>query len=87
VPNLFVSYDLMDQKNYLKIEAGIKALGEATRVHYSLFYVKSKHSGKEAADLLAPAIDADDRLIVIEAANAAWLRVNQGTDKFMLDRW
>jgi hypothetical protein len=75
--NLFVTYDLYaPAKNYSRIEAAIKSLGAAGRIMLSVWYVKSALSAEAARNVLMSAIDSNDRLLVIDANNAAAVRID-----------
>jgi hypothetical protein len=66
--NLFVAYDLMNLgKNYEGVRDAIKSLGRWYQFQFSLFYVNTPHSAAEAHAIVRAAMDADDRLCVIEA--------------------
>lgn len=86
--NLFVSYDL-DQpgQNYPRVEAAIKQLGVAVKVHMSLYYVKSQYTSEQACQHVQKAIDRNDRLIVIDANNAHWMNPLTGSAQVMQSNW
>ena len=86
--NLLISYDLdAPGQNYQKVIAAIEALGQATVVHRSLYYVKSNFSVVDAEAKVRAAIDSNDRLIVIEATSAQWFHLLPGAAAFMKERW
>lgn len=86
--NLFISYDLMNPgQKYAAVEKAINACGPGIRVHFSLWFIKSDMSAKQAADAIQPSLDSNDKLIVIEADNAAWLSLNPGASDLMLKHW
>lgn len=73
--NLFVSYDLKNPgQNYERVITAVKGLGPWAKVQYSLWYVKSSHTAKDAAEIVRRAQDTNDNLIVVDATNsdAAW---------------
>jgi len=66
--NLFIAYDLREPgQNYDAVQDRIKDLGKWHQFQYSLFYVHSQHSPTEAANYVLGAMDARDRLLVIDA--------------------
>jgi hypothetical protein len=86
--NLFVSYDLdAPGQNYNRVIAAIQALGDAVRVHQSLFYVKTILSTKDAEARVWAAADSNDRIIVIQAADAWWHNPLPGAQEFIQQRW
>lgn len=69
--NLFVAYDLdAPGQNYDLARQRIRELGAWWQVQYSLFYVSTSLSTQEAYSHVAQALDANDRLIVIDATRA-----------------
>lgn len=70
--NLFIAYDLMSPgQNYDAVRDRIKELGQWHQFQYSLFYVHSPHAPQDAYAHVHTAMDANDRLAVINAAD--WL--------------
>lgn len=69
--NLFVAYDLMNiGKNYDGVRTAIKSLGSWYQFQFSLFYVKTDYTPQQAHAIVRGAMDADDRLCVIDASQA-----------------
>jgi hypothetical protein len=88
--NLFVSYDLMNPgQNYEAVINAIKKLGTWAKVHYSLWYVSSAHSAKQAAEFVRRAQDANDKLIVVDATNndACWYGLDQTVAEHVQRNW
>ena len=88
--NLFVSYDLIQPgQKYETVIAEIKKLGDWAKVHYSLWYVNSQHSASEAARRVWAVMDANDKLIVIDATNnnAAWYNLNVEVAQYIKNNW
>lgn len=88
--NLFVSYDLKNPgQNYDRTIAAIKSLGSWAKVQYSLWYVKSSYTAKQAAEIVRRAQDANDTLIVIDATSndAAWYNIDPKVAEFMQQNW
>ena len=68
--NLIIAYDLPKPgQNYDAVRAKIKELGLWHQFQYSLFFVSSQHSPQEAYSHIITAMDANDRLAVIDAAS------------------
>ena len=68
--NLFIAYDLMSPgQSYDRVRDAIKSLGQWHQFQYSLFYVHTPHDPARAFDLVKSAMDADDRLAVINCSD------------------
>jgi hypothetical protein len=66
--NLFIAYDLMSPgQNYDAVRDRIKALGPHWQFQFSLFWVNTDLSPQEAHSFILKAMDANDRLAVIDA--------------------
>lgn len=86
--NLFVSYDLMTPgKDYTHVQNAIKALGLWAKVHFSLYYVRSNLDATEACNQLIQSIDVNDKVIVIDAAFAAWNELPDAVTKQIQSHW
>lgn len=88
--NLHVSYDLRDpQRNYPAVIAKVKSLGKAVRANKSFWYVKSALTAEQARNAIKSALDADDRLYVVDATNneAAWYNLEAGAADFISQNW
>ncbi len=88
--NLFISYDLKNPgQNYESVITAIKTLGTWAKVQYSLWYVSSSYSAKQAAEIVRRAQDTNDSLIVIDATNndASWYNLDQDVSKFIQQQW
>jgi len=69
--NLFIAYDLMyPGQNYEAVQNAIKRLGRWYQFQFSLFYVHSDLTVQQAHDAIRFAMDANDKLVVIDAASA-----------------
>lgn len=69
--NLFIAYDLMSPgQNYDAVRDRIQSLGPNWQFQYSLFYVHSQKAPGDAFAYVLGAMDANDRLAVINADNA-----------------
>lgn len=88
--NLFVSYDLMSPgQRYDKVIEAIKGLGSWAKVHQSLWYVNSSHTATNAAKAVWAAMDANDKLIVVDATNNAayWYGLPVDVSQHIRDQW
>lgn len=88
--NLIVSYDLHQPgQRYDTVINAIKQLGAWAKVHYSMFYVKSDHDAQTAVKHVWASMDANDRLIVIDATNniAAWENLPDEVARHIKDQW
>lgn len=88
--NLFISYDLNNPgQNYERVIAAIKSLGSWAKVQYSLWYVSSSYSAKQAAEIVRRAQDTNDSLIVIDATNndASWYNLDPKVIEFIRQHW
>lgn len=69
--NLFIAYDLdAPGQNYDAVRDRIKSLGQWWQFQYSLFWVSTDLSPDAAYAHVAQAMDANDRLCVINALGA-----------------
>lgn len=69
--NLFVAYDLdAPGQKYDAVRDRIRSLGQWWQVQYSLFYVSTDLAPDAAYAHVAQAMDANDRLAVINAFGA-----------------
>lgn len=69
--NIFVAFDLYKAgQDYNKIETAIKALGSTVKLLNTTWFISTALSGEQVRDRLAPAIDQNDRLLVIDARQA-----------------
>ena len=88
--NLIVSYDLINPgQRYDKVIAAIKRQGTWAKVHYSLFYLDTSKSAEAVADAIWAAMDANDRLIVVDASNNAayWYNLPSDVSSFLKEHW
>jgi hypothetical protein len=69
--NLFIAYDLNSPgQNYDAVRDAIKSLGSWWQAQFSLFYVHTSMSPREAFDRIRLEMDANDRLAVINCADS-----------------
>ena len=78
--NLFVSCELnRPEKGYDRLVSAIKSLGDAwSEVHFGLWSLKTSQSAVQVRDRLKPALEHDDKLVIIDAAGGkvAWLNLD-----------
>ena len=66
--DLFIAYDLLQPgQNYDGVRDAIKGLGLWHQFQLSLFYVHTQHSPAAAFAIVHQAMDAGDKLAVIDA--------------------
>lgn len=88
--NLHVSYDLYNPgQNYEKVFERIKSLGAWAKVHKSFWYVNSTLTPSEAIAHIKPALDANDRVYVVDATNnvAAWNTLPDDVAELIKREW
>jgi hypothetical protein len=69
--NLFVAYDLTTPgQNYEAVRTRVKSLGQWYQAQYSLFYLHTRMSLVEVHDSIRGVMDANDKLVVIDARAA-----------------
>ncbi len=88
--NLIISYDLFKpSQSFFAVEAAIKSLGLAIKVHQSLWYVKSQSTAHEAKQAVMAAMDANDTLFVVDASNnkVASQNVREEVEQFLEANW
>ena len=88
--HLFISCELdRPEKNYDRVEAAIKSVGDAWfKTQFTLWHLKTAQSARQVCDLLLPALDKNDRLIVIDATNdkAAWSNLDADASRRLRDQ-
>lgn len=86
--NLLISYDLHEPgQNYDAVIERIKELGTWAKIHYSLWYVRSSYTPTAAVEHIEPALDANDRVFVAEAVDAAWNKLPKKVGDFIQLHW
>lgn len=88
--NLHVSYDLINPgQNYDRVIERIQQLGSWAKVHMSFWYVNSAYTASQAIDHITPALDANDKLYVVDATNnhAAWNNLPKKVEDHIKDQW
>lgn len=69
--NLVVGYDLINPgQSYDRVQAKIQSLGRWYKLQYSLFYLHSEFNAQQVHGAVREAMDANDRLTVVEANHA-----------------
>ena len=54
-------------QNYESVQAAIQSLGKYAKLQFSLYYVHTALNAREAHNFVAAVIDANDRLLVVDA--------------------
>lgn len=88
--NLHISYDLKNpDRDYEKVIAAVKKLGNWAKIHYSFWYVKSESTAEQARDYLAKFIDSNDSVYVADCTNniAAWKNIPADSSTFIHEKW
>lgn len=88
--NLHISYDLNSPgQNYENLIASIKSLGDWAKIHKSYWFVKSRYSAQQAADLLWARMDGNDTLYVVDptANNATWRNLSEAASNYIRNSW
>ena len=87
--NLFVTYDLINTKDYPAVHEAIKSLGNWAKVTESNWYVNSNYSVEDAAKKVKAAMDNDDKLIVIDATNNScyWYNLLSTEESKIQNEW
>lgn len=87
--NLFVTYDLIKEKDYNAVHKAIQSLGNWAKVTESNWYVNTLHSASDAASIVKAAMDEDDKLIVIDATNnnCVYYNLPEKVNLFLKDQW
>lgn len=79
--NLVVTYDLCrPEQNYVELWARLRKLG-ATKLLLSVWGIRTAWTPLAVAQYLEPAIDANDRVLVVEAGDVAFSMSIQGAVK------
>lgn len=87
--NLFVTYDLIKNKDYEAVHKVIQSLGDWAKVTESNWYVNSAYTAEQAARIVKAAIDHDDKLIVVDAKNNSFYCYNISSEvlEYMQNHW
>lgn len=86
--NYFISYDLNSPgQDYKKIEQAIKNLGACVRAQKSMFYLRSAYDSQQVFNAVWAAMDKNDSLLVIIAANALMKNLLPGAQDFIVKNW
>ena len=88
--NVFISYDLYQPKeNYEQVRASIESMGSWTRIHLSLWFVKTDLSAEAVAAKIWEAMESNDKLIVVDATNNAayWYGLIEEVSDVLAKKW
>lgn len=88
--NVFISYDLYQSKeNYEQVRSVIEGLGSWSRIHLSLWFIKTDLSAKDVAAKVWEAMEGNDKLIVADASNntAYWYGLTEEASNFLAEEW
>lgn len=88
--NLFISYDLNSPgQDYTSVINKIQSLGAWAKVQKSHFYVNCNLSAEQACNQIHSVMDANDTLLVIDAANndAFWFNMADEAAKHIQNHW
>lgn len=88
--NLTITYDLISPgQNYPAVEEKIKGLGGWAKVTETFWYVDSVYTAAQARDHVLPALDANDKLFVVNASNgqAAWHNLSDVVANYVRNHW
>ncbi len=70
--NYVVTYDLYNPgQNYAAVEKAVQACGKAGKILQTVWYLSSSMTGEQIRSKVWAAMDANDRLLVVEA-KMAW---------------
>ncbi|MBA1159198.1 hypothetical protein [Microvirga mediterraneensis] len=88
--NLHITYDLQRYgQNYPKVSERIKQLGNWAKVTESFWYVQSNYTAEQAAQYVWGAMDANDKLYVVDSKNntAFWYNIDPVASEAIKARW
>jgi hypothetical protein len=88
--NLVISYDLFKKgQNYDALIVEIKKLGSWAHMNLSVWYVDSPLTGNEAAVKLRAVMDANDKLLVVDATNnqISWKSLDPRVAEHLNTHW
>src|SRR3569623_298915 len=88
--NVFISYDLYQSKEiYELVRTLIEGMGEWSRFHLSLWFVKTELSAQDVATKIQAAMESNDKLIVVDASHntAYWYGLPEEASNFLADKW
>jgi hypothetical protein len=90
VNNLFVSFELHDScRGGSLVLSAIEELGQAVRISYSCWYVRSTLSACEAATRVCDVMNDSDQLLIVDASRneAAMFNLDARASRFIAERW
>ena len=90
VNNLFVSFELHDPyREGAIVLSAIEELGQAVRISYSSWYVRTSLSAADAATRVWHVMRDADHLLVVNASNneAAMFNLDVRASNFIVERW
>lgn len=87
--NFFVAYDLNKPgQQYDRMEEGIKKVCSwYLKLQFSFYYIRSERTCSEIYDILRGYQDQNDKLAVIEAANAVVTTASETQKQDFLNLW
>ena len=86
---LLIGYDLNRTKDYPDLIEATKSLGAWWHHLDSTWLVNTTQSPKEVRDTLAPHLDGDDELLVVDVTSCAraWTGFNDSGSKWLKDTY
>ncbi|MGL6036273.1 MAG: hypothetical protein ACRC0B_03780 [Legionella sp.] len=82
-----VSYDLIKEKNYVRMEKGILSIAfRAKKVLFTLWVIESDRSALNLVETLMKHADADDRILVseINRNSISWVNINKDESDWLI---
>jgi hypothetical protein len=70
-----ITYELHHDRDYQKIQDGIRSLGGCIHCLRSVWFVKTSFSLSEIHEILKDCVDADDSILIMKTANE-WDSIN-----------
>jgi len=88
--NLHITYSLnAPAQNQEAVIQQIKNLGNWGRINEVCWYVKSRHTARQAADAIRAVMKPKDSIYVVDSANnqAAWHNIPDEVSALIRDQW
>ena len=81
-----VSYDLIKDKDYVRLEKGILSVAfQAKKILFSVWVIESNRTATNLAETLMQHADADDKILVSEVnrESISWINIDKDESKWL----
>lgn len=86
--NVFIAYDLtFPGQKYAAVEAAVRRLGSAVKLLNTTWYVRTTLSLDQIRTQVSAVMDLNDKLLIIDAANATGWNLDQASWRSVHGQW